>query len=82
MTKVSLQLVFHFLIFRLTPLEAFGVGSMIYSGLEFAQYFETVPGSECHNILMAATPAVRMAFTFIQMYFIFLNAKVDFSYYT
>jgi hypothetical protein len=49
---------------------------MIYSGLEFAQYFETVPGSECHNILMAATPAVRMAFTFIQMYFIFLNAKV------
>ncbi|EFX69506.1 hypothetical protein DAPPUDRAFT_62148, partial [Daphnia pulex] len=55
---------------------AFGVGSMIYSGLEFAQYFETVPGSECHNILMAATPAVRMAFTFIQMYFIFLNAKM------
>ncbi|XP_046458899.1 proton channel OtopLc-like isoform X2 [Daphnia pulex] len=56
---------------------AFGVGSMIYSGLEFAQYFETDPTSECHNILMAATPAVRMAFTFIQMYFIFLNAKMS-----
>lgn len=55
---------------------AFGVGSMIYSGLEFAQYFETDPGSHCHNILMAVTPAARMVFTFIQMYFIFLNAKV------
>ncbi|XP_032780381.2 proton channel OtopLc isoform X1 [Daphnia magna] len=55
---------------------AFGVGSMIYSGLEFAQYFETDPGSKCHNILMAATPAARMVFTFIQMYFIFLNAKM------
>jgi hypothetical protein len=63
-----------------TSLKAFGVGSMIYSGLEFAQYFETDPTSECHNILMAATPAVRMAFTFIQMYFIFLNAKVTFSW--
>lgn len=60
------------------PLSAFGVGSMIYSGLEFAQYFETDPGSRCHNLLMAVTPAARMVFTFIQMYFIFLNAKVIF----
>lgn len=58
---------------------AFGVGSMIYSGLEFAQYFETDPESECHNVLMAITPAARMIFTFVQMYFIFLNAKVSFS---
>ena len=49
---------------------------MIYSGLEFAQYFETEPGSHCHSLLMAITPAARMIFTFIQMYFIFLNAKV------
>lgn len=55
---------------------------MIYSGLEFAQYFETDPGSECHNILMAATPAARMVFTFIQMYFIFLNAKVSLTFYS
>jgi uncharacterized membrane protein len=54
---------------------AFGVGSMIYSGLEFAQYFEIDAGSYCYNILMAVTPATRMVFTFIQMYFIFLNAK-------
>lgn len=55
---------------------AFGVGSMIYSGLEFAQYFEIDVEGPCHNLLMALTPAARMTFTFIQMYFIFLNAKV------
>ena len=55
---------------------AFGVGSMIYSGLEFAQYFEFDITSHCHDILMAITPAARMVFTFIQMYFIFLNAKM------
>lgn len=49
---------------------------MIYSGLEFAQYFEFDAESHCHDILMAITPAARMTFTFIQMYFIFLNAKV------
>lgn len=58
------------------PFAAFGVGSMIYSGLEFAQYFEFDTESHCRDILMAVTPAARMAFTFIQMYFIFLNAKV------
>ena len=46
---------------------AFGIGSMIYSGLEFAQYFESDPGSNCYNVLMAVTPATRMIFTFIQM---------------
>ena len=49
---------------------------MIYSGLEFAQYFEVEVNTHCHDILMAITPAARMVFTFIQMYFIFLNAKV------
>ncbi|XP_069675448.1 proton channel OtopLc-like isoform X2 [Periplaneta americana] len=52
---------------------AFGIGSMIYSGLEFGQYFEVERDTKCHNVLLALTPATRMAFTFIQMYFIFLN---------
>ncbi|VVC38319.1 Otopetrin [Cinara cedri] len=52
---------------------AFGIGSMIYSGLEFGQYFELEPATKCHNILLVLTPATRMAFIFIQMYFIFLN---------
>ncbi|KAL1116295.1 hypothetical protein AAG570_005790 [Ranatra chinensis] len=54
---------------------AFGIGSMIYSGLEFGQYFEVEANTKCHNYLLALTPATRMAFTFIQMYFIFLNAE-------
>lgn len=55
---------------------AFGIGSMIYSGLEFGQYFELEQNTKCHNIMLALTPATRMAFIFIQMYFIFLNNKV------
>ncbi|GLH14561.1 Proton channel OtopLc [Gryllus bimaculatus] len=52
---------------------AFGIGSMIYSGLELGQYFELERDTKCHNVLLALTPATRMAFIFIQMYFIFLN---------
>lgn len=54
----------------------FGVGSMIYSGLEFAQYFEMSANPLCDGIMLAVQPASRMMFTFVQMYFVFLNAKV------
>lgn len=57
---------------------AFGIGSMIYSGLEFGQYFELERDTKCHSVLLALTPATRMAFIFIQMYFIFLNDEVRF----
>lgn len=49
---------------------------MIYSGLEFGQFFEMPDDPRCGNIMAAVTPAARMIFTFIQMYFVFLNAKV------
>ena len=49
---------------------------MIYSGLEFAQYFEMSSNPLCDDIMMAVQPASRMLFTFFQMYFVFLNAKV------
>lgn len=58
---------------------AFGIGSMIYSGLEFGQYFELEPQTKCNNFMIALTPAVRMIFTFMQMYFIFLNSKMAVS---
>ena len=54
----------------------FGIGSMIYSGLSMGQYFEMPPLDECTNILVVVTPGLRLAFTFVQMYFIFLNASV------
>nr|XP_045605705.1 uncharacterized protein LOC123762940 isoform X2 [Procambarus clarkii] len=57
----------------------FGIGSMIYSGLEVGQYFELKADDDCANILLVVSPAARMLFTFIQMYFIFLNSRVAIS---
>nr|CAD7444717.1 unnamed protein product [Timema bartmani] len=54
---------------------AFGIGSMIYSGLEFGQYFELEKNTNCHDVLLAVTPATRMAFVIVQMQFIFLSNK-------
>lgn len=55
---------------------AFGIGSMIYSGLEFGQFFELTTESKCYNLLFGLTPITRMVFTFAQMYFIFLNSTM------
>jgi hypothetical protein len=67
----------------ITIFAAFGVGNMIYSGLEVGQYFEYQEmDRECFTPLLAITPACRIVFTFIQMYFIFLNSKVSNRYCT
>jgi hypothetical protein len=55
---------------------AFGIGSMIYSGLEVVKYFELEPDSGCRNILQALTPGMRMILTIVQIQFIFLNNRV------
>nr|XP_032512340.1 proton channel OtopLc-like isoform X1 [Danaus plexippus plexippus] len=52
---------------------AFGIGSMVYSGLEFGEYFEMT--DRCRSFLSALTPALRMALTLAQMQFIFLTNK-------
>ncbi|XP_071524780.1 uncharacterized protein [Panulirus ornatus] len=57
----------------------FGIGSMIYSGLEVGQYFELKGDADCADVLLVISPAARMLFTFIQMYFIFLNARIAIS---
>lgn len=54
---------------------AFGIGSMVYSGLEFGQYFELKSEDKCQNALIALNPAARMILTIVQMQFIFLNTK-------
>ena len=54
---------------------AFGIGSMVYSGLEFGQYFELMEHDSCQNALIALNPAARMILTIVQMQFIFLNTK-------
>ncbi|XP_055333261.1 proton channel OtopLc-like isoform X2 [Paramacrobiotus metropolitanus] len=60
----------------------FGVGSMIYSCLEFGQYFEIPANSECNDILVAVVPACRFFFSFIQLYFVFLNSKIRVDRFT
>ena len=54
---------------------AFGIGSMVYTGLEFGQYFELKDDENCQNVLILLNPAARMLLTIFQMQFIFLNTK-------
>ena len=60
----------------LLPRIVFGVGGMIYSGLDFGQYLDFDSDFSCYDAVSALSPASRVAFTFLQMYFIFLNVKV------
>uniref|UniRef100_A0A336M5E8 CSON009315 protein n=1 Tax=Culicoides sonorensis TaxID=179676 RepID=A0A336M5E8_CULSO len=54
---------------------AFGIGAMVYSGLEFGQYFEMRSDPQCGSIFVALIPAMRMILTLTQMQFIFLNSS-------
>ncbi len=60
----------------MTYFQVFGVCSMIYSGLELGQYFEEFSDPNCDDNMLAIQPLARIIFTFFQMYFVFLNAKV------
>ncbi|XP_059489710.1 proton channel OtopLc-like [Neocloeon triangulifer] len=55
---------------------AFGIGSMIYSALEFGQFFELRKIDQCRNFFLALSPLCRIAFVLIQMLFIFANNKL------
>ncbi len=59
----------------------FGIGSMIYSGIEIGMFFELNldEESDCRNLFSVLRPILQMAFVFVQMYFIFLNQKVSSS---
>lgn len=56
---------------------AFGLGTMIYNGLEFGSFFEVPFTSPCYQILKGVNPVLQMVFTFMQMYFIFMNSRVS-----
>ena len=49
---------------------------MIYDGLEFGAFLEIPHDSPCHFILRGVNPALHAVFTFLQMYFIFISARV------
>ncbi|XP_031634080.1 proton channel OtopLc-like isoform X2 [Contarinia nasturtii] len=52
---------------------SFGIGTMVYTGLEIGQYFELNRDANCTTFMMAVTPIARMLLSIIQMQFIFLN---------
>jgi len=55
----------------------FGLGTMIYNGLEFGAYFEsTRDESSCYSILGGINPILQATFTFAQMYFIFTFSRL------
>ncbi|GJQ74988.1 hypothetical protein Trydic_g9610 [Trypoxylus dichotomus] len=56
---------------------AFGLGTMIYNGLEFGSFFEIPFTSPCYMILKGVNPVLQMVFTFMQMYFIFMNSRLN-----
>ncbi|XP_068627618.1 proton channel OtopLc isoform X2 [Battus philenor] len=56
---------------------AFGLGTMIYNGLEFGTFFELPFDSPCYLILKGINPVLQMIFTFMQMYFIFMNSRLN-----
>lgn len=55
---------------------------MIYIGLELGSFFEIPMGSSCYNILRGVNPLLQLIFTFMQMYFIFINARVGSERFT
>lgn len=55
---------------------AFGLGTMIYNGLELGSFFETPRASACYSILYGVNPVLQATFTFAQMYFIFTYSKL------
>uniref|UniRef100_A0A1Y1MQN5 Otopetrin n=1 Tax=Photinus pyralis TaxID=7054 RepID=A0A1Y1MQN5_PHOPY len=56
---------------------AFGLGTMIYNGLEFGTFFEIPFTPPCYMILRGVNPVLQMIFTFMQMYFIFMNSRLN-----
>ena len=56
---------------------AFGLGTMIYNGLELGTFFEIPWDSPCYQVLRGINPILQMVFTFSQMYFVFMNARVS-----
>uniref|UniRef100_T1INK3 Otopetrin n=1 Tax=Strigamia maritima TaxID=126957 RepID=T1INK3_STRMM len=56
---------------------AFGLGTMIYIGLELGSFFEIPMTSPCHFIMRGVNPILQVVFTFAQMYFIFMNSRLN-----
>ena len=56
---------------------AFGLGTLIYTGLEFVHFFEIPFSCSSWHILSGTNPVLHMIFTFMQMYYLFMHARLD-----
>ncbi|XP_040580037.1 proton channel OtopLc isoform X2 [Lepeophtheirus salmonis] len=56
---------------------AFGLGTLIYAGLEFLTFFETPQTCLRWEILEGINPVLYMIFVFMQMYFIFTHCRIN-----
>ena len=68
---------------------AFGLGTLIYTGLEFVHFFEVISttsfpqlfqvpmGCSSWHILSGINPVLHMIFTFMQMYYLFMHSRLN-----
>ena len=56
---------------------AFGLGTLIYTGLEFVHFFEIPFGCSSWHILSGTNPGLHMVFTFMQMYYLFMHSRLN-----
>ena len=56
---------------------AFGLGTLIYTGLELVHFFEIPFGCNSWHILSGVNPVLHMIFTFMQMYYLFMHSRLN-----
>ena len=56
---------------------AFGLGTLIYTGLEFLTFFEVPKTCMEWDVLLGANPILYMIFVFMQMYYIFVHSRIN-----
>ena len=49
---------------------------MVYNGMELGSFFEIPWNSPCYQVLRGINPILQMIFSFSQLYFVFMNARV------
>ncbi len=56
---------------------AFGLGTLIYTGLEFLAFFEVPRTCRFWQVLQGVNPVLYMVFVFMQMYYIFMHSRLN-----
>jgi len=56
---------------------AFGLGTLIYTGLEFVHFFEVPMACSSWHVLSGINPVLQLIFTFMQMYYLFMHSRLN-----